>query len=1034
MSLFVHRDYSSDALSHIIESPNNCIHDIFCRHALNQPNAIALSWSSKKMTYSELNKASDVAAMSLIERGVKKGAYVPILTPRGPELVIAALGVLKVGAAYSLLDPNWPLTKLMEIIDSLSPPLLITKDINFYGTEYMTWYPSVDSSYKQLRFTPPLIKNDSTCCLFFTSGTTGKPKGVLSPHCATIRLFQNGGFTEFSSHTIMPLSASLSWDAFSLELWGPLLNGGACWIVTEPYLTADTLRNGIKYHQVNTVWMTSSLFNMVVEEDLEAFDGLQQIMTGGERLSVSHVKQFLQRYASIKLINGYGPVENTIFTTTHPIQLSDCEYPNGIPVGKPVPGTDIYILKNKQFCEENEKGEICITGKGLAQGYLNDSSHTRNKFIEININGTLTKAYCTGDLGFWSNGVLHFSGRQDRQVKIRGHRIELNELEQQIVSLLPSIRSCRLISRKNASRLTQEIIAFCIPAEKGDPLSAAISQLQAKLASYELPAAVVSVSSFPITAQGKLDESALLKLITNPKRKSLPIESSSQTKDTLKELIAKAICEVLGRNDVRYDVPLIEFGATSLDMGRISAHIAKKLSTPVPVSWIYKGPTIQSLTEIIKNNLFQIQENLKNKNEIPLNSMQLVYLARYLINPSDLSAHCLMVWEIEGDIDRIALQAAIDYVHRRHEGLRASYLSEFTPLARLTDISSPQIEILYKQNSKEEALKKLRNNLSKPLDPTKGNLWRCTLIPYNKGRKALFGVVVHHITFDGWSEMILANDLSQGYNSYCDTKTSFSTAPPSLAEIYSEQAAITNSTYLQECVKRISEELKGSPELAWPLPEIKSVTAEYVDILVPFDKDVIKIIDTYTQKVSSTRFETLFALWAQALSSLTGQKDFCIGTPVRQRFVPSVESALGCYINTICIRLRENELRGGLDSVKKISQLIRRAFEMQEVPLEAILEKINPPRTGRPPLFQTLFALQDSPIPSLSLKGLKTKFLRQSYFGIPLELHAEVWPDVNNNLTLSVSYQSDKVSKDFVLNLIKNFMILLSDQKNVNNL
>src|SRR3990167_8065116 len=423
------------------------VHEVFIKWAHIQPNATALIWNHKSITYAELNRASDCAAASLLKAGVRPGSFVPISLEKSPDLIISLLAVLKAGAAYSLLDPAWPESRLKEIITALDSPLVITcqkKLISNYAITF--WPPEVDTFISAQDFYPIPVKGGSPCCVFFTSGTTGQPKGVVSHHIAITRLFRGNSFAKFSTDTVMPLAASMAWDAFSLELWGALLNGGSSWIVTEPYLSANELRYGIRYHKVNTVWLTASLFNMIVEEDCDAFLGLQQIMIGGERLSVSHVKKFLQQHPLVDLINGYGPVENTVFATTHQISLEDCTEKTGIPIGCPVNGTQVYVCRDNCLCDVGEIGEICIAGDGLALGYLNDPKLTDEKFVYMNITSSLERVYRSGDLGLWDGKLLHFKGRVDRQIKIRGHRIELAEIELKIEKLLTEVRSCRVIA------------------------------------------------------------------------------------------------------------------------------------------------------------------------------------------------------------------------------------------------------------------------------------------------------------------------------------------------------------------------------------------------------------------------------------------------------------------------------------------------------------------------------------------------------------------------------------------------------------
>ncbi len=284
-------------------SLNELIHEIFTKNALHQPNLAALIWANNFLSYNELNNVSNYGAKVLSELGVGIGTYVPILLNRSPELIVSLLSVLKTGAAYTILDPNWPNERIKEILRNLNSYIIVSDKTSPAQERYQIWTPIIDSS------TCPYTKasqlnSDFPCCVFFTSGTTGIPKGVITPHKAITRLFRSVSFSLFSKDTVIPLAASLAWDAFALELWIALLNGGSAWIVDEPYLSPYSIRMGKDNFGVNTIWLTSSLLNMIIDEDPSAFDGIKTVMTGGERLSVSHIEKFIMLYPNIELING----------------------------------------------------------------------------------------------------------------------------------------------------------------------------------------------------------------------------------------------------------------------------------------------------------------------------------------------------------------------------------------------------------------------------------------------------------------------------------------------------------------------------------------------------------------------------------------------------------------------------------------------------------------------------------------------------------------------------------------------------------
>lgn len=1008
-----------------------CIHEIFTQHTLKHPNAIALIWQNETISYDELNRLADNAATLLINSGVTANTFVPIILPRGPELIISLLAVLKIGAAYALLDDSWPKERLETIIEILNPSILITHHLPIDKTIYPIWSPQ-RSILKNIQ--PKLflsdVKNDAPCCIFFTSGTTGQPKGVVSPHRASIRLFQENSFTHFSSSTVIPLAAPIAWDAFSLELWGALLNGGTAWILDEPYLSPEMLRKGIVQHKVNTVWITSSLFNMIIEEDINAFSGLQQIITGGERLSVKSVKAFLRQHSNITLINGYGPVESTIFATTHIVNLSDCARPDGIPIGVPVPNTQIYILNNHTICEEGNIGEICIAGTGLAVGYLCDPSLTSEKFVQINIDFIPTKIYRTGDLGYQQDGCLHFKGRMDKQLKIRGHRVEPVEVEWQIECILSHIKTCRVISQKNIVDSTDELIAFCIPATPGDPLHTALEMVRTKLVAYQCPSAIFSIEALPLTPQGKLDERALREIAASLLNQNVAQPLPIQHNDSFMRIITEAFSSVLGKEVTKTDIPFLELGGTSLGIGRVCARLTAQLEYPIPLSLLYRYPTIASLSEYLKSvdkDTLSMSKDTTSEH-IPLSDMQLLYLTRHLVNPQDYASTCLMSWLIKGELNYEALQSAINYVHQRHDALKAAYIPDPEPMVSVVNSPAPLLQKLSAQPSIDEAIRALRSALTIELDPTQADIWRTVIVPIEKESLFIFGCVIHHIAFDGWSESIVATDLSIGYNLNISSikPSSLPPYPPTLAEAYATQIPFLEKINLLEH-STFLDSLRNSPTLIWPQmkDDVSQRDLNYQEILL--DKDLMKRIDSLTRHLRATRFDILLTYWAQALAKVTSQDDFCVGVPIRQRYTHELEKMLGCYINMACIRLQGEVFATDLHAVLQTRKIVQQTFSAQEIPLTQILQLTNATSTNRPPLFQTSFALQDNPISNLSINGLECTFIRQPYLALPLELHIDIWPTNNDSLRLIAYGQARKISSKTLQELLEHFMDFLCD-------
>jgi mycobactin peptide synthetase MbtE len=982
--------------------------------ALAIPEAIAIRSSRATITYGELDRAADAWAAQLVADGVGVGHCVPIALPKSPKLVIALLAVLKTGAAYALTDPSWPTDRVRDVVDQLDARLLVTERGSVDGDAGTVWTPSGVPVGARSGFEPVGVPSSHPCCVFFTSGTTGRPKGVLTPHGATARLFRPGTFARFDADTVIPLAAPMPWDAFSLELWSALLNGGTSVLVDEPYLSAEWLRSGVSVHGVNTVWLTSSLFNMIVDEDLDAFRGVRQLMIGGERLSPTHVGRFLRRHPAITLLNGYGPVESTVFATVHRITPRDCERRGGIPLGRPVPGTTVFVLDGVRRCAAGEVGEICIGGDGLALRYLGDPELTRAKFPHVELDGERLRLYRTGDLGLWDEeGLLHFRGRTDRQLKVRGHRVEPAEIERQVERLLPSVLSCRVLARRDELGAAQELVAFCVPRAPGDPLEGALSTLQSALVKHQLPVAVVSVPRFPVTAQGKLDERALLATAEPAATDGSARASAVRLRDATARLVAETFAAVLGRVTVPLDVPFFELGGSSLGAGRVCARLATRLARPVPVSWLYQDPTVAALAARLAS-AGRPEGRPKASGErvaVPLTPMQLVFLTRHLADPADRTGHCLLTWEIHGELHRAALASAIAAVHERHEPLRAAYVADPRPAARLVDLPPPPLEVLGAQPSVAGAVSALRDELGDDLEVGGGEVWRSALVPVEAEKVTLLGLVVHHIAFDGWSETILTEDLAAAYNAAAAGREPAPPSPPcsALADAYDAHVERLAYVDLEAQREQLLADLADVPDMRWPDGETESRRGTPGHVEVSFDLDLLAAVDAVAAESGVTRFVVLLHGWARSLAGVTSQRDLAIGVPVAQRYSPGLERAVGCHINMLCIRLRGAALGRGAAGIRETGRTVGRSFAAQDVPFADLALVVSRRRSGRPPLFQTLFSLHDNPPARLELDGLRTTFLPQPYVDLPLELVADVWPDDAAGPRLAVSFRREVV-------------------------
>ncbi|TMM36146.1 MAG: non-ribosomal peptide synthetase [Actinobacteria bacterium] len=781
-------------------------------------------------------------------------------------------------------------------------------------------------------------------------------------------------------------------------------------IVREPYLTPQVLRHDVREYGVNTVFLSTSLLHLFVDEDIDVFDGVEQVVTGGERLSARHVRQFLQRYPATALVNGYGPVESTCVGTTHQVTLADCDLPNGIPIGRPVSRTEIYVLAGERRCGVGEPGELCIAGDGLALGYLGMADLTAEKFPILDVDGRCIRVYRTGDLAQWdADGLLHYLGRIDRQVKIRGHRVEPAEVERQIEELL-DIERCVVVARRDDDGRCVGMAAFCVPVRTGDPLDGALDILRKDLVYYHVPDVVRSVEDYPLTRNGKLDEAALLGLLRDDAQSEPAVGLPDA--DPLVALVAGTFAAVLGRSNVPSQSRFDELGGSSLDAFRVCARLTTELNRPVSVRQLLEHPSAWEFASWLRDHTTDMAQGdtipSTYSRSVPLTPIQADFLDHHLSAPDDLSSHFSGMWRIDGPLDLDRLERAVIDTHYRQEALRAEYREVDIPIAQVTDVAAPRPVLLPQEASTDAAIAELRAELSKPLHITAGEVWRMALVPIADGA-VMLAYVVHHIAFDGWSQGVLANDLSDAYRA--DPAGSRPPAP-TLAEMYTARQRHRAQVDVAAQLAQRVEDLRGTPSLVFPdVPTVVWTTGpsrieRYIGSLSN---------DAVTRRASElrqTRFAVLLAAYARAMAECTGQNDFGITVPVAQRLDQSFEQAVGCLVDMAAIRVRGAATATGATT----GPLIRAALAAQHVEFAELIRALDPDRSAGP-VFRTSFVYQEHKPPRLVLPNARTQFVRPPYLGIRNDIHTEVWPQDDGRLLLAVTYRPNTVRDDFAESL-----------------
>jgi amino acid adenylation domain-containing protein len=483
--------------------------DCFATAVQRHRDRVALAWAGGRMSYGELDDASRRIAVALVSAGVTAGHIVAVALPRSPQGIAAILGALRAGAAYLPIDLAYPVDRLRFMFGDAGVRVLLARgsdvDVAPLGVALLDVEQLPPAAQVQL----PQPDGQSLAYVMYTSGSTGQPKGVEILHRSIVRLVCGARFMRLDDGVVMLHAAPLGFDASTLEVWGPLLNGGCCVLHDEVVPTGPGLANTIASHGVSAAWLTAALFNAVVDDDPRHLRGLKELLIGGEALSLDHVRRFLTAVPETTLINGYGPTETTTFATTHRISLAALEGARSVPIGRPITRTSLYILNRRgEPVPAGLVGELHIGGLGVGRGYLGRPELTAERFLPDPFAADGSKMYRTGDLvRLLDDGSVEFIGRADGQVKIRGFRIEVGEIETALAAD-ESVRACAVVPRRDAERGT-ELVAYVVPAGEAWVPAMLREHLSARLPEFMVPALWVRLSSLPVTTNGKLDRRAL---------------------------------------------------------------------------------------------------------------------------------------------------------------------------------------------------------------------------------------------------------------------------------------------------------------------------------------------------------------------------------------------------------------------------------------------------------------------------------------------------------------------------------------------
>jgi aspartate racemase len=597
---------------------DRCIHELFEEQVERTPDAVALVFEDRQLTYRELNTRANRLANHLSKLSVKPETLVGICMNPSLERIAGILGILKAGGAYLPLDPAYPEERLALLLEDSEVSVLITEERiaprlrgclpdrlrgETSGDGRRAHVVCLDSCREDLdresEQNPSSHKSsDNLAYVMYTSGTSGRPKGVSIVDRSVVRLVRNADYFNVNPAEVFIQSAPFTFDVSTFEIWGSLLNGARLVVFSSELPSSDDLANELSKRQVSTLWLIASLFRLMVDERIDALRGVRQLLAGGDVLSLSHTRTASRELKNCRLINGYGPTESATFACCHPISGGSqsgsdvVNLPgNSVPIGRPVSNTKVYLLDHDlQLVPCGVSGELYIGGDGLARGYLNDPELTADRFVPGAVDGSDgSRLYRTGDLARCRpDGNIEFLGRTDYQVKIRGFRIELEEIEA-VLGRHPNVRDTALLAREDHSG-NKRLVAYLTSDSRKPPTVDELRRfLGKKLPGYMIPSLFVIMDALPLTPNGKVDRGALP--APDTARPDLERDFAAPRTPTEKTL-ADIWAEILGLDRVGIHDNFFDLGGHSLLATQVISRVRETFRAEIPLRSLFESPTV----------------------------------------------------------------------------------------------------------------------------------------------------------------------------------------------------------------------------------------------------------------------------------------------------------------------------------------------------------------------------------------------------------------------------------------------------------
>ena len=1046
------------------ESPSTealLLPQLFEKQVQQTPNACAVTFGEGHTTYQELDQQANQLARHLIGLGIGPEHIVALALPRSLEMVVTLLAILKSGAAYLPLDPDFPSARLAFMLTDSQANLLITQTgvidevlqtlniaqaqisvLNLSDRVVQTALgqgsdEAVTQSERIHRLTSRHL-----AYILYTSGSTGQPKGVQITHLALINFLlgmqQQPGFVQ---KEVLLAVTTISFDIAGLELYLPLISGGSVVLASrETAMDGFELLKVIQQSKIEVMQATPATWRMLLQTG-NKLSRLKRILCGGEALDHELASQLTQTGAEIW--NLYGPTETTIWSTIHSLRLDNENQPfhqkAHSPIGRPIRNTQVYILDAAlNPVPVGIPGELYIAGAGLARGYRKRSGLTAERFV-ANPFDSGARMYRTGDLALWTQqGELEYLGRIDAQVKIRGFRIELGEIEAALVTI-PGVAHCTVQARGQDS--AKQLVAYLI-AQAGQPIpetASLRSALANTLPDYMVPTAFVVLESFPLTPNGKLDALAL----PAPEHHGDGQYRAPSTE--YEQIVANLFAELTGATRVGLDDAFFALGGHSLLAMRLISQLRTRTGLDLALRFLFERPTVTGLAQTLEQ--LRTEKRAFSANGAVPGSRTPIVAGQGIVNPKAddtqrvLSYGQIRLWTLEqlqglsgsynmpvalgltGPLNVQALELAFIDIIARHEPLRTTIVNEGgQPLGYVQEIDAytpilEQEELDTDKGSNTEALRRaaleaiIARDSSHPFNLSRDLMLRARLIKLTDSEHVLT-LVVHHIAADGVSMGVLCHELTLAYQAR--TKGYAPIWAP-LTVSYADHAAwqrawLENSGELERQSLSWQAQLAGFPERLtlptdYPRDANRNRAARYWPIEI--SAQIAGNLQSLANQHQTTMFTVLIALYGTLLGRLANQSEVIIGSPVSGRTTPEVDGLIGIFINTLALRVDASGHPDLNTLIERVKNSVNHALTYQDLPFERLVEDLGVTRSlSHTPVFQTMLAWQTQEAPTLLFDHVTVEAMPVTLGQTKFDLTLSIAPDADGAIRGVLEYDA----------------------------